>query len=136
MLVLGSFYGFKYGIVNSCLGEKVVTRDNSQYCHGSHLYKITNDPPNTIYYTNSGDGYSEEQRSAVERVINSSNKCKLVLSIYILMQNKSILREALSYYRDQIEFINNHVKNIGKYSLVVALQKVISLLTFSLHTFY
>ena len=99
--------------------------DDSQYNYDTHLYKLTAGDGNTKYYANKDRTYSEEQRGAVQRVIQASNKTKVVLGIIIWIRDGSILKEGFYGYRKQVDFYNSHLKSLNNYSVVVTLFKVI-----------
>ena len=90
----------------------------------THLYKLTTEDGNTKYYVNKDVfTYSEEQRRAVQRVIQSSNKSKVVLGIDIVIRDGSILKEDDYGYREQVDNCNSHLKSLNNYSVVVTLYK-------------
>ena len=126
MVVLGTnLYYARTGIVNSCMGHKALTDDeqsNSKYDYDAHLFKLTSGVIN--YYANMDEEYSEEQKRAVQTLIQSTNKKKLVLGISITIQNGSIEKDEIYKYEKQVDFLNAHLKNLNTYSVVVHLYKV------------
>ena len=60
-------------------------QNNSSYDYDADLYKLTTGSTN--YYVNKDGKYSEEQKRAVQTLIQSSNKTKVVLGIIIWIQN-------------------------------------------------
>ena len=123
MVVLGNFYVFTTnGIVNSCMGHKALTGDeqsNSKYDYDAHLFKLTSGVIN--YYANMDEEYSEEQKRAVQTLIQSTNKTKVVLGINILIENGSIAKYDGLAYEKQVDFLNAHLKSLNTYSVVVHL---------------
>ena len=131
MVVLGTNSIFtrysyaRFGIVNSCMGHKALTDDeqsDSKYGYDAHLFKLTTGSTN--YYVNTDGEYSEEQKRAVQTLIQSTNKTKVVLGIFIFIQNGSIEKGGKYHYEKQVDFFNAHLKSLNTYSVVVILNKV------------
>ena len=82
-------------IINSLIDRKALTGNaekNSQYNYDSHLYKLTGDDLDTVYYSNQKEDYSEGQQSALFRVVNSARKNIVVLGIWIRIENSCIVK--------------------------------------------
>ena len=124
VMVLGIDSYFIKGIVNSCMGHKALTDDeqsDSKYGYDAHLFKLTTGSTN--YYVNKDEKYSEEQKRAVQTLIQSTNKTKVVLGICIFIRNGS-LEKGMCGYEKQVDFLNAHLENLNTYSVVVLLNKV------------
>ena len=107
------------------MGHKALTYDeqnNSSYDYDADLYKLTRGSTN--YYVNKDGKYSEEQKRAVQTLIQSTNKKKVVLGIDIFIQNGSIMKDDLFGDKEQVDFLNAHLKNLNTYSVVVLFDKV------------
>ena len=114
-----------YAVVNSCIGQEVLTLDvkrNSQYKYDNQLYKLTSEDAKTVYYMNIG-AFSEELHSTIQTIILSPKRSKVVLCVFLQIENGSIMK-GKSRYGEQIDFSNAYLNSFGTYSIVVLLNKV------------
>merc|ERR1719283_831663 len=87
------------------MDKEVLTGDearNYQYSYNTHLLKLVAEDASTVFYTNKDYEYSVEQHVAIQNVISSSNKTKVVLGISYEIQDDSIEKEWNSFVERKV----------------------------------
>lgn len=120
VIVLGLVCSYYHCIVNSCLRKKMLTQDskNRYLMRNGQMCKISLTNKTVCFYANYQNDSSREQLKAVQEIIESDIPCKIVFSMLIELASKGTICRN-SFYQEQINFVNKHLKQIENYSVVI-----------------